>query len=215
MNRRENILDCYGKTASVYAQKYFGELEQKHFDRMILTQFAREQRPSEMMIDLGCGPGQTTAFLESLGVKNILGTDLSEEMIAEAKRLSPHISFETADILDLRYNENQFGSAIAFYAIIHFDYQLLEEAFRSVKGILKPGGQFLLSFHLGNEVIHMDNFLDSEVNINFRFFEMHQVIKIAKANGFDVIDAIKREPYPEIEYQSKRAYLWLRALTEV
>ncbi|GAA3965068.1 class I SAM-dependent methyltransferase [Pedobacter ginsengiterrae] len=211
MNTRKNILDCYSKTAEVYAQKYFGELEHKHFDKMILQHFARERALAGTVLDLGCGPGQTTAYLDGLGIKDIIGTDISCEMIDEAKRLSPHIAFETADMLDLSYPEGRFGSAVAFYAMVHFDYPLLAEAFRSVYKVLKPGGHFLTSFHLGDEIVHLDHFLDHKVDIDFNFFKMHQVIAVAQTNGFQLVDAIEREAYSEIEYPSKRGYLWLKS----
>ena len=82
------------------------------------------------MIDLGCGPGQTTRFLADNGVTDIIGTDLSSGMIAKARELSSDLQFKTADMLKLDFTDDSFASAVAFYAIVHFSIEQLAIAFR-------------------------------------------------------------------------------------
>ncbi len=41
MQEQKNIIECYNKTAENYAEKFLNELDQKHFDRMLLTAFLR------------------------------------------------------------------------------------------------------------------------------------------------------------------------------
>jgi len=132
-------------------------------------------------------------------------------MIDVAKNINPQIPFEAADILSLKYPDNYFGSAIAFYSIVHFDYDQIIKAFREIKRVLKDNGQFLFSFHIGNNVIHLDTFLDQPVNIDFYFFETDKIINLLTETGFEIIDVIERHPYFEVEHQSKRAYIWTKA----
>src|ERR1700722_19244982 len=120
------------------------ELAHKHLDRIILKQFAEENK-SGICIDLGCGPGQTTRFLFDCGMKDMIETDISPAMIATAKELNPQINFEVADMLNLQYADDSFSSAIAFYAIVHFTMDDLKHAFQEIKRVLKDGGQFLFS----------------------------------------------------------------------
>lgn len=210
MKDQQNVIDCYGKTAVKYAGKFFNELEHKHFDRLLLTSFALENKDNGKMIDLGCGPGQTTNFLHACGVKELIGTDLSPAMVREAVHLNPGLEFETADMLGLQYAGNTFGAAVAFYAIVHFDEPQLLKAFSEINRVLKPGGQFLLSFHIGSQVVHYDSFLDQAVNIDFHFWEIDKIKETAFATGFTAIDIISRQPYPDIEYPTQRAYVWLQ-----
>ncbi len=209
MNRQQ-IIDCYNKTAGKYADALFDELSKKPFDRLILSQFAKENKGNGKMIDLGCGPGQTTKFLYEQGVTDIIGADISEGMIEIAKSLNSDIDFEIADMLNLHYPKKSFGSAIAFYSIVHFTETELKKAFGEIHKILKQGGQFLFSFHIGNEPIHRDVFFDVPVNIDFYFFETEKIVSLVKEAGFTVIDAIERYPYPDVEHQSKRAYIWVK-----
>ncbi len=213
MQAQQNIIECYNKTANNYAEKYIDELGKKHFDCILLRSFAAENAGKGRLIDLGCGPGQTTKFLFDCGLTNITGTDISPGMIAVAKKINPEIEFETADMLSLHYPDQSFGAAIAFYSIVHLDYGQIRVALQEIKRVLKEGGQLLFSFHIGDNTIHLDNFLDLDVNIDFYFFETNKINGLLAETGFEVIDIIEREPYEDIEYASKRAYVWVRKNT--
>ncbi|MEZ5047167.1 MAG: class I SAM-dependent methyltransferase [Chitinophagaceae bacterium] len=120
MQEQKNIIDCYNKTATEYAEKFINELCYKHLDCILLNSFATKNNNKGMLIDLGCGPGQTTKFIYECGLTQCIGTDLCEEMVLVAKKLNPQINFEMADMLKLHFKDNTFGSAIAFYSIVHF-----------------------------------------------------------------------------------------------
>jgi hypothetical protein len=74
--------------------------------------------------------------------------------------------------------------------------------------VLIPGGQLLLAFHIGNEILHIDEFLGKKIDIDFMFFTTDSIIECLKKVGFENINTIERDPYPEIEYQSRRAYVF-------
>lgn len=210
MQEQKNIIDCYDKTARNYAGKFINELNKKHFDRILLKSFASENSDKGKIIDLGCGPGQTTKYLSHCGLTDLVGVDISPEMVKIAKAINPQLNFDTADILNLKYPDNFFGSAIAFYSIVHFDYGQIKTAFKETKRILKGNGQFLFSFHIGDSPVHLDNFLDYQVNIDFHFFETNKIIALLTDTGFEIIDTIERYPYRDAEYPSKRAYIWTK-----
>ncbi|HZY38301.1 MAG TPA: class I SAM-dependent methyltransferase [Mucilaginibacter sp.] len=205
----KKVKNCYDAVASAYAVELFDELAKKPLDRLLLKQFAAENKGRGKMTDLGCGPGQIARFLADNGVKDILGTDISPGMIAEAKELSPDLQFQTADMLKLDFPEGYFASAVAFYAIVHFNAEQLEKAFNEIYRVLKPGGQFLLSFHIGEGIVHRDEFFGEQVDIDFYFFQTEEILKLLKDAGFKVLDAIERYPYVGVEYPSRRAYLWV------
>ena len=210
MQKLNDIIDCYNKTAEKYADKFINELEQKHLDRILLNSFAIENSNNGRLVDLGCGPGQTTKYLFDCGLTNLIGVDISPAMIDIAKKMNPTLKFETADILNLKYTDKTFGSAIAFYSIVHFDYEQIKTAFKEINRILADDGQFLVSFHIGNNIVHLNDFLDQAVNIDFYFFELNKILDLLKETSFEIIDTIEREPYQNVEYPSKRAYIWAK-----
>jgi ubiquinone/menaquinone biosynthesis C-methylase UbiE len=209
---QKNIIECYDRTAKNYADQFKDELKHKHFDQLLLTAFAAENRDHGKLIDLGCGPGQTTKYLFDCGWKDILGVDISPGMVKVAKEMNPQLNFETADMLKLPYRDKTFAAAIAFYSIVHFDDQQISTAFAEIKRILVDKGQFLFSFHIGDNPVHLDEFLEQPVNIDFNFFQPTKIIGLLTATGFEIVDNLERQPYPGVEYPSKRAYIWARKI---
>lgn len=210
MTDQRTIIDCYNKTANTYASRFMDELSHKHFDRLLLNAFATENKNCGKLIDLGCGPGQTVKYLSECGIHNITGVDLSPAMIETAKALNPQLHFETADMLNLNYPDKSFGCAIAFYSIVHFSYDEVATALKEIRRVLDEQGELLFSFHIGDHVVHLDNFLDEQVTIDFYFFDPLVIIKLLTECGFEVIDAIERKPYKNVEYPSNRAYIWVK-----
>lgn len=71
-------------------------------DRILLKTFASENLNKGKLVDLGCGPGQTTKYLSECGLTDLLGVDISIEMITIAKKVNPHLNFETATSYSIR-----------------------------------------------------------------------------------------------------------------
>ena len=207
MQHTQKIIQCYNKTADDYAERFINELSYCHLDRILLTAFALENSHKGTMLDMGCGPGQTTKFLAENGVSDITGADLSPEMIRVAKSINPSLHFEQADMLQLHYPDTSFAAAISFYAIVHFSDEQVLTAFKEIRRVLKNGGHFLFSFHVGDEILHLDNFLSKDVDIDLHFFEIRKIRELLKEAGLEIIDIIQRQPYAE-DYQTQRAYVW-------
>ena len=209
MQEISNIVDCYNKTAGKYAEKFLNELDEKPLDRILLQAFADQNLQRGQLIDLGCGPGHTTKFMYDHGFVNVVGTDIASEMVRVAKANHPPIAFEQANLLKLKYKNSSFGSALAFYSIVNFDYSQVQMALKEISRILVTDGELLLAFHAGNEIIQLTEFLGESVDIKFQLFDTNRIKAILNGSGFRVIDLIKREPYAT-EHQTERAYLWVK-----
>ncbi len=212
MQQLQHVIDTYDRSSEAYWENYHQELAGKPLDRMLLQRFAREQAAHGLMGDLGCGPGQTTQFLRREGVQEILGIDLSPGMIETARKVSQQtLSFAVGNMLNLGYPEGHFGSLLAFYAVVHFPYPDLEQALREAFRVLRTGGQFLFSFHIGTaaDTQSPTTFLGQDVTIDFYFFEVERVLDMAEQIGWQVGEVIERYPYRDKEYPSRRAYITL------
>jgi SAM-dependent methyltransferase len=208
MNSTDKILHCYNQVAEDYAIERWDELSRKRIDQLLLKEFASVNKDKGPCADFGCGPGQTTKFLYDNGLENIVGIDLSPAMVKVAQRLSPHIKFETGDLLNIAFPSEYLGSALAFYAIVHFNHDQVRTCFTEINRVLKTGGDFLFSYHAGDEVVHFDKAHDKEIDIDLFFFKTEDIVQLLKETGFKVIDAIERRPNEEMEYPTRRAYVW-------
>ena len=197
----------YDTVAREYAETFTNEHYKKPKDREILKRFTLEIGGRRPVWDLGCGPGQTTAYLKNLGVE-ISGLDLSESILKQARHLHPKIPFIKGNLLALDFEDRTIAAAVAFYAIVHFTGKQVKTAFREVFRVLQPGGLFLLTFHIGDGTIHIEEFLGRKTSIDFMFFTTDFVRRCLKKTGFVNLDIIEREPYPDVEYASRRAYVF-------
>ncbi len=208
MKQRPAIINSYNKTAAAYALEYLAELKGKSLDRLLLKRFVSENSSKGKILDIACGPGQTTQFLQKCGAADLLGVDLSSGMIAQAQQLSENmIEFQVEDMLKFSFADATFGSAICFYGIVHFTYEDLALALAEIKRVIQPSGQFLFSFHIGQEVVSLDEFLGESVKMDFYYFEVEQVLGMLKKIGWNVLEVIERHPYEGVEYPSRRAYI--------
>lgn len=199
----------YDAVAKEYSEKFCGEHEKKPQDREILYRFSQEIAGQKPIWDFGCGPGQTTQYLRNLGV-DIFGLDASEKLIKEANKIHPNITFRKGDILNLEFENESIAGIVSFYAIVHFSQTQVEKAFSEIFRVLQPGGAFLFTFHIGEGAIHLDRFLDKDVNIDFMFFKTDFIFRCLEDIGFKNIEIIERDPYPKVEYQSRRAYVFTK-----
>jgi ubiquinone/menaquinone biosynthesis C-methylase UbiE len=206
---KKNIARFYDIFSAEYSEKYFHELDRKPFDREILDTLSEIVGPDGLICDVGCGPGEIAVHLHSRGC-TVVGIDISEEMIREAKRLSPDIQFEVGDMTRMRFGDNFFDAITAFYAIVHCTYDDARDAFREFYRVLCDGGVLLLAFHIGDEVIHLEKGASEVVGVDFRFLDPERISRELAEVGFTVEDIKIRSPYPGVEYQSRRAYIRAR-----
>ena len=163
------IENLYDTVAKEYAETFSGEHEKKPKDQEMLHRFSQEIGIRKPVWDFGCGPGQTTEYLKNLGIE-ISGLDLSEKILEQAKTIHPEIHFQRGNILGLEFKNNSLAGVVAFYAIVHFTEEQVEIACREIYRVLEPGGIFLFTYHIGEETIHVEEFLGKKIDIDFMFF---------------------------------------------
>ncbi len=199
----------YNQVAAQYAEAFFHELENKPLDRELLDRLIGRVGKLGPICDMGCGPGEIARYLKDHG-GDALGVDLSPEMIANARRLSPDIPFHVGNMLHLDFPDAAWGGIAAFYSIIHIPPAQVVDALRELKRVLKPGGWLLVTFHIGDEAVHLDEWWGKPVSLDFNFIQPAAMDASMLEAGFSGIEIIVRDPYPEVEYQSRRGYLFAR-----
>ncbi len=204
-----NTQSSYDQVAAEYAEKFKDEMDDKPFDRDCLDHLARVVGSLGPICDLGCGPGQIARYLHRQGV-DALGVDLSPRMILEAQRLNPAVHFHQGDMLALPDADNSWGGIAAFYCIIHIPREQIVDALREMKRVLKPGGVLLITFHIGDQVKHLDDWWEKPVNLDFAFYQPTEMENWLKDAGFELEETLVREPNPDVEVATKRAYLFAR-----
>ena len=199
----------YDRLADEYVRRIYEELQHKPLDRQLLDQFSARVRGNGLVCDLGCGPGHVARYLREQGAQ-IFGIDLSPELVQRARRLNPGIEFQQGNIFALDAPEAAWAGIVAFYSIIHVPRPDHMVVFSEMRRVLQPGGLLLLAFHVGDEIVHFDSLWDQTVSIDFHFFRSDEVADSLRSAGFTVEEIVERDPYAEIEAQTRRGYILAR-----
>ena len=205
-----NVRESYDSAAQAYAEHLAGELEHKPLDRHLLGRFAEAVNDRGTVADLGCGPGHIARYLSDLGV-SMIGIDVSPQMVAQARLREPLLHFRVGDMRNLDLPARQLAGAVLFYSIVHVTPEELVPVLSEVRRVMKDGALAFLAFHVGDEVVHVDDLFGARVSLDFKFHHPEVVVSALSAAGFVTLEQAEREPYPGVEYPSRRCYLLARA----
>ena len=205
----------YDAVAAAYADQFSDELRHKPLDRALLAAFAEQVRPAgsqrSRVWDVGCGPGQVTAFLAGLGL-DAAGVDLSDGMVAQARAHHPDLEFRAGSMTALPAPDGSWDGLVSFYSLIHLiDDADVRTALAEFRRVLAAGGLLLLAVHAGEEVRHSAEWFGAAVDVSFRFFDPGWLSAELGRAGFAVEALTRRQPYPGAEVATERAYFLARA----
>lgn len=97
------------------------------------------------VLDLGCGYGWHCRFSAEQGAVRVLGIDLSEKMIEEAKKRhsEPRIEYRVCGIEAYEYPNETWDCVVSNLALHYMED--IEQIFQKVYKTLTPGGIFLMN----------------------------------------------------------------------
>ena len=199
----------YDRVAADYTARIADELAGKPLDRALLHAFAEQVGALGPICDLGCGPGHVAAFLAAAG-SAVEGIDLSSGMIEQARRRYPGLAFREGDMRSLAIPDATVGGITAFYSIIHLLPSELTPTFEEWRRVLRPAGRVLVAFHVGDTVVHLAEWWEQPVDVDFRFWQPEVVTAALQQAQFTIEALVRRAPYPGVEHPSERAYVLAR-----
>ncbi|MGW0614417.1 class I SAM-dependent methyltransferase [Streptomyces sp. NPDC002788] len=203
----------YNTVAEDYAVHFRDYLGATPLDRWLLNGFAELVGEGGTVADLGCGPGRVTAYLASRGL-SVFGLDLSESMVAIARRENPDLRFEQGSMLDLDLPDGSLDGVVAWYSIIHTPEEHLPALFAGFHRVLRPGGHLLLGFQCGDEPRRYEEAFGHPVALDFLRRRPERVAALLGTAGFTVRATTVRAPDEELGEPVSQASLVARKPSE-
>lgn len=206
--RDARVITAYAAVADAYAEHIGGELDDKPFDRWLLSRIAglAGGRP---IADAGCGTGHVTAHLKSLGARGI-GFDLSGAMVERARADFPGLRFEVGDLRRLPRPDAGWAAIVAHFALVHLAPSELPDAIAALARALGPGGWLSIAVHAGRGVLHLDEWWGREVDLDFVLHDPDAVRAAVAGAGLQVTEWYLRGPLADLESDTQRLYVLAR-----
>ncbi|MEZ3180004.1 methyltransferase domain-containing protein [Streptomyces pimonensis] len=181
----------YDAIAEDYAALFRDQLTGRPLDRALLAGFAELVGEGGRVADLGCGPGAVTAHLASLGL-SVFGLDLSEGMLAIARREHPGLRFEQGSMRHLDLPDGALAGVVSWYSTIHTPQEELPAAYAEFRRVLAPGGHLLLAFQCGDEPRRHERPWGHPVTLDFRRMRPERITTLLEAAGFALVQQTVR-----------------------
>ncbi|MGE5703098.1 MAG: class I SAM-dependent methyltransferase [Clostridia bacterium] len=132
------------------------------------------------VLDLGCGVGHDSLRLRRHRL-DVQGLDISEAMLAEAKRSVEGVEFRQGDFRELPFEADCFDGVWANGTLFYVTPEDLLKTLQEVVRILKPSGVFFASYlHGEGEYTH-----DS---LYYRRYLEEELDNLYRQAGFKTID---------------------------
>ncbi len=150
----------------------------------------RSLQAESRVLDLGCGTGVPTARQMADAGFEVVGVDLSGEMVRLAREYVPGATFHQLDLADLRpggpRDLGRFDAVAAFFSLLMLPRAEISLALRTVRHLLVPGGLFVLSMVEADVDDFSIPFLGSTIRVSGYLRE--DLYKVIDNAGFDIVE---------------------------
>lgn len=135
--------EAFDKSAKIYQDKFMDV----SLYAEPLKLFCDNITPANASIlDIACGPGNITRYLlDTRADYDVLGIDLSPNMLILASTNNPGAKFQLMDCREIDKIEQKFDGITCGFCLPYLTPEEAVELIANAAGLLKPGGVFYLS----------------------------------------------------------------------
>jgi len=197
-NYHEKNKNAYDKKAHNYDHTYDGKFTEK-FKALLLANLS--VRDKDSVLDVGCGNGTLLAKIAGLRQINGFGTDISPQMILQAKGRYPTFHFSVAGCENLPFEDQTIDILTVCAAYHHFpdvDAFALE-----AKRVLKPGGNlYIAEVYLPPVIRPMANlFLPLSKDGDVKFYSSKEIADTFSNAGFRLVNVLRERHIQIVQVQ--------------
>src|SRR3989339_248169 len=128
----------YINTINIYRQlgkKYLKDI--KNGEPKTISDFLNQLKPKSLILDVGCAGGRD-AKIFTKAEHQVIGIDIVEEFLKEAKKNVPKAKFKKMDLMNLKFPDNNFDAIWAMAVLLHFSKTDGKKIIKSFYERLKP-----------------------------------------------------------------------------
>lgn len=163
--------------------------------QIIATQWVIDRlAPGLRVLDLGCGTGVPTAGMLAESGLDVVGIDVSTEMLTLARRNVPTGRFVAMDVLELDTSLGEFDAVCAFFTLLMLRRADIPRVLRRVRTVLRPGGVVAIGMVEGDLDYAPLPFLGQEMSVTA--YPQADLEAAMRAKGLHVLEVDVEEFEP-------------------
>lgn len=195
------VRESYDAVASAYADLVetigMGDVRTTPVLRGMIDAFAEAVREVGPVVDVGCGPGQVTAYLVERGL-DVRGIDLSPRMIDEARARHPGCTFAVGSATDVIAEPESLGGILGWWSLFNLPRAALPQVFSGFFTALRPGGWFIMATHAGDgDHLRERAYGDIPVRWVTHWWRSEDLTALLTAAGFVVVADLRLPETPD------------------
>ncbi len=203
----------YFNIYKLYTEDYGKDNENFELIDKAISLLKQRNMSSDLVIDLGSGPGNVVDYLYKYDIKNIIAVDYLSEFVIFLKdkyKAIPSIQIKNEDMTDFLKNnpDDNNGLIVASYSLIHIPDEEIDELLQNIYRSLKPQGLFVFSVFKGtNKGLEIEPYqlqkdprlkTDTKLEVYMNYFTEDEIRSRLGKVGFKILDLKFFPPYKDL-----------------
>jgi len=203
MDKSKQASSVYDKIAEPYAKEF--SKPSGH-----INEFLALLPKNAKILDVGCGVGVDSGYMVSEGFE-VIGVDLSKEMLKLGKQKFPKIEFRHGDIRKLDFPPNSFDGILASCSLIHIPKKDVPALIKKFHQILKKDGAIYFALQGGkSEEIFVDEPFKPDEKIFLNIMSFYEIKNLLVNAGFSIVKKYERPPKSKEELNFTKLFVFAR-----
>lgn len=140
-NDKQKEIDVQNFVADYYEQVRYKNKHSIKYHNFWFEKMVDMAKPKGLILDNGCGTGELIAYLRNMGATNVIGCDISENMLKHARQKTDRVVL--ADSESLPFESGAFD-VVYVRALLHH-LEDVPKAVSEVARVLKNGGRVVFA----------------------------------------------------------------------
>ena len=176
----KSVIDDYNDIAIEYSEEFDNDTsDNKYIDKFLQCLNGKK------ILDVGCGTGRDCKYIEQKGY-DVIGIDISKEMLKIAKEKYPKGKFEIMDMTNIDYPDNTFDGIMSNCSVFHIPEELLSQTMESFKRVLKNNGKLFLILQEGHEQKMVEEPYRHGVYVYMNYFSKKNIEQLLEEHNFKI-----------------------------
>lgn len=175
----------YNQVAEFFSERT-KDMQINDIERFVKLLKKNQNNPK--VLDIGCGPGRDAKTFVEEDIE-VIGIDISEEMLNIARKTVPDAEFKKIDMRNLPFDSNSFDGIWSAGSLQHIPKEEMDELLSDLYRVLKDGGILFSDLREGEgELIEETEDYGETIQRFMVYWQKDEFIQHLKEAEFEILN---------------------------